>query len=646
MSASSPPLHKPAPSTPALARTALPRISSSTIAMEDLRAKSMACSGVGGETSAASRIIAQWAARRRQAREQMVLDLDRRDRDSELLALARLHAVSTMLDASFLRASSDDDGSGGRRARSPERALVRRIAREWTAPAPASQNSPGIGGGEEWLGESERERVRSVRERVRRASVGDGDAHAEQSTALLRDNDQPRPQGRDVLTRMAMERQRELQGLSEHRTVSSFAHRGRIQSFLRGRIFRGGGRPVHGETPLSMATRELGQLRQSHTVARLREEVGSRTQDITNSSGSMGAQYGSADREHHTGSLGQVLRDDDHQLENATGNHEIDTFQSTEDHSVNEESNVPNSNAAASHDASGQDEYSDSGSSEQGSEQSGSCSSSASDNRQEDETYGQPSDLQWSRGDGEDSAFVDGDDEWHVINSQEAAEPQWQSGFSYNNWFGPPEDAVYGVELRELLSRRSVSNLLSSGFRESLDQLVQSYARRQELDERQLPNTGPLNQDHAVRGIDEPNRRNWSNRQAVNCPEFECDAIHVLREDLIGLQRGMTTMQQMLRACMEMQIEMQRSIKQEVSAALNRSSISIQGRSEDDQSRWTLARKGTCCVCCDNQIDSLLYRCGHMCTCSKCASELLNGVGKCPLCRAPIIEVVRAYCIM
>jgi hypothetical protein len=199
--------------------------------MEDLRAKSMACSGGAGETSAASRIIAQWAARRRQAREQMVLDLDRRDRDSELLALARLHAVSTMLDASFLRANDEDDdgGGSGRRARSPERALVRRIAREWTVSAP-EQSSAGGGRGEQWLGESERERVRSVRERVRRASQGDGDAHAEQRDRRQRDGDPPRlREHRDVVTRMAMERQRELQGLSEHRSVSAFAHRGRIQ---------------------------------------------------------------------------------------------------------------------------------------------------------------------------------------------------------------------------------------------------------------------------------------------------------------------------------------------------------------------------------------------------------------------------------
>ena len=89
---------------PTLARTALPRIAPSTIAsiaMDDLRPKNMACSGIG--EASAPIIIAQWAAWRQSACQQMLHNLDRRDRDSQILALTSLQAVSTMVDASFLR---------------------------------------------------------------------------------------------------------------------------------------------------------------------------------------------------------------------------------------------------------------------------------------------------------------------------------------------------------------------------------------------------------------------------------------------------------------------------------------------------------------------------------------------------------------
>lgn len=49
-------------------------------------------------------------------------------------------------------------------------------------------------------------------------------------------------------------------------------------------------------------------------------------------------------------------------------------------------------------------------------------------------------------------------------------------------------------------------------------------------------------------------------------------------------------------------------------------------------------------ICADLLVMRLLFfRCGHMCTCYKCAYELQWSSGICPICRAPIVDVVRTY---
>lgn len=276
-------------------------------------------------------------------------------------------------------------------------------------------------------------------------------------------------------------------------------------------------------------------------------------------------------------------------------------------------------------------------------------------------------------------------DNWNDSNSDQPIDHDSSLIRRANTFIPGDDDNVYSTELRELLNRRSVSNLLHSAFRENLDRLIRSYVERQgrgplpwDLEGiTPAPNSPDQNQEQQREDEDqelqhaanrpplvippppmpphqplwhsELHRNNWI-RQNIHhsSSDIEWEAINDLRADMARLQQGMSHMQRMLEACMDMQLELQRSVRQEVSAALNRF-IGEQGESKqiiDDGSKWINVRKGTCCICCETPIDSLLYRCGHMCTCSKCANELVRVGGKCPLCRAPIIEVIRAYFIM
>lgn len=282
----------------------------------------------------------------------------------------------------------------------------------------------------------------------------------------------------------------------------------------------------------------------------------------------------------------------------------------------------------------------------------------------------------------EESGFQEAVHSWLEEPSDQDADPVRQ----IDTFYFPDDDNAHSTEIRELLSRRRVSNLLSSGFRQNLDRLIQSYVERQghatidwELDdtspspesaEQDLEQTGGYQNEGQVDSVESPSPStvlpsqqippsplwdqeshpdNWPQHDMHQRFGIDWEIINDMRIDMGRLQQRMNNLQRMLEACMDMQLELQRSIRQEVSDALNRSSGS-QGLCEDglleDGSKWDHVRKGICCICCDRSIDSLLYRCGHMCACSKCATELVESSGKCPMCRAPAVEVIRAYSVL
>ncbi|KAM5587003.1 hypothetical protein ABKV19_005776 [Rosa sericea] len=120
---------------------------------------------------------------------------------------------------------------------------------------------------------------------------------------------------------------------------------------------------------------------------------------------------------------------------------------------------------------------------------------------------------------------------------------------------------------------------------------------------------------------------------SLSHPSMEMELIYDLRGHMIQLYQEMSELRKEIKSCVDMQMTVQQSMNQDVHS----------GQVGMKRNSSGLTKKGNCRICNEAKIDSLLYRCGHMCTCLKCAHDLQWNSGKCPICRAPIADVVRAY---
>ncbi|XP_068654757.1 uncharacterized protein [Aristolochia californica] len=488
-----------------------------------------------------------------------------------------------------------------------------------------------------------------------RASYGfNGDGHL--NSHLVRG----RQLMRNLLIQIGRERKEELAGLEERHAVSKFSHRGRIQSLIRFR-FLGREVAIRDHRSTSSTSAELNQLQRGTSIMLIRErfkstgQQGRRKRLISDSSDSFQvepqANFRNESQDSKNVALSSELTDETCLVR------EVNTIfpeAGSSTVSPNKESlqeTCPNSDIPW-----GEETHGDKCLGPDVGWREESASTDILDWR---ENMNNSANSQSWEGD-----VVMGEVESNTSRVIESTET-WQSDQSRGWVFGEQsmsddwfENLSDNMELRELLERRKVSTALASDFRERMDQLILSHLVRleqepiEEDDEQVLERENHVTVDtHLTASTpvqwplpsrylqDDTLQQHSFARHISTTNSLEMGLISDLRGDMSRLHQEISDLRQSIQSCLSMQVELRHSLKLEGSSAMVHSGEGEALLGSKGLSR----RKGNCCICYEMPVDSLLYRCGHMCTCYKCANELLWSSGRCPICRAPIIDVVRAY---
>lgn len=202
-------------------------------------------------------------------------------------------------------------------------------------------------------------------------------------------------------------------------------------------------------------------------------------------------------------------------------------------------------------------------------------------------------------------------------------------------------------EISELLHNRLVSSALDGEFRARLelhmqDRVSSSGTNGPAVEEfiQRLPRAGVPRNDFSHLGIPQvADNEQWDNISVTSVSAHSVPYVQTntyLGREIQSLKSQMNEMKNMLKLTFDLQMDIQRAIRQEVAAAMN----NVTGSSPV---KTGAISETHCLICLERHTDTVLYQCGHMCVCYVCGRDLVSRGHNCPVCRAPIKDVIRAY---
>ena len=209
------------------------------------------------------------------------------------------------------------------------------------------------------------------------------------------------------------------------------------------------------------------------------------------------------------------------------------------------------------------------------------------------------------------------------------------------NSLGPEARDRVVAEIGGLVQQQLVSQALTGEFRGILELHIQERAEQvaSGVGVEQLMGNLHRRTEHSEAA------------SAANASISSGSSMTDLKQEMLEMKAQLLEMKQLMRLSFDLQLDIQRSIRQEVAAAFSTqcqpsSAPFRQPSIEGGQVNVHLVQSGHCTICSEASIDSVIYRCGHMCVCMACGMELKAQGLKCPICRAPITDLIRAYSSM